>query len=376
MTKILLPLDYAVNGLYGRNKTHKPLRVTETVEFEVPDISSLETVVAAKIETLWRSLYQSALSSIAPLPFDIRNYEGGLYVPLVKWFKGPDVPVSTVENVVREIDFPDIIARNVVVATPFSRPFGRNFITSTDLDVGARMCLTFEGAYETAGKLRIRSEKDVPLNEKDRKTWPRQMALESLSSDVNSLIFIDGVAWMKLAYTPVVRYHVRDEREAYVEVTLADDYVCQRGQFYALDRFEECLGLMEKLGLERGFSSHIKHLQVFDSEYFRVDDDYANLKGSLEGVCDFLVSPRKGTLSDTDRIYEIFDGDIPEKRARLEVAHEQFGPEEAGEQTANLVDWINERLPDRDSFSVHKKILKEATDRWTLRPVSLQLPTI
>lgn len=352
MTRVLYPIPYEFIGLTARMTTNREFQVSDEIELEIEDVTSLETMRIATGNFSWQTQNlpgqggynrDEVRHQINPAA-DIRLFKDRFYAPVRKFNMDRDENVAA-----NAIDVGRTIGSfEFTIAHPFERLHQKQYDHRNDLYTKHRY-----GRLKTLmqHKLIERSERDALLERED--------VIASTKDDISTYIAIDGEIWKRLEHEPVISVSTLGAKiDLMIEARV--DIGAHNTDYFRLSELEECLEFVAVKYPGKPIRQHFANLDVLIPEAFVFDAEADALVRTAHTVERDLARGALGREGVFQAAYEHLQN--------LVFRTKNICSEDYVEALQKLNDtWNEENLPTTAKDTRIK--LKLTLDRWEMRPV-------
>jgi hypothetical protein len=360
VTTIQYPIPYELSAKFGKNRTHKPIVIADTLECDIKDVAATETQVAVSAAMTWAT---GGLPGQGPDGFsvhgypvvndrnpkvDIRLYNESFYAPVMKFsLLNEDAGQSA-----RPIDLQDPINNQFALATPFSRPY-------ESLPHQLRLDL------ERQSLGRIHRYEDSQIKEVAEVGNSRDAIVEMAQEQLAEFIAIEGVLWQRLIAEPRIRYQRQlvldgdDQLRGVMVFELAANQAKVAHAFHSgifnINRLQDAVE-----HINDHFPDH-EHIFLFDGLDVKIEDAF-----TLSEEADALTESAMKVVRDLSKYREYLVPELLEAVNRLNwlVLNDKDLDEVAGTMQEMLPHLARKDLK-------QEKGVRAAIGRWNLRPTDL-----
>jgi hypothetical protein len=361
VTTIQYPIPYELSAKYGKNRTHQPITIADTLEWDIKDVAATETQIAASAAMTWAtgglpgqgqagfSVYGYPVVNDRNPKVDIRLYNDAYYAPVMKFSRVNE----EVAQYARPIDLQNPVNNRFALASPFAKSYDS-------------LPLQLKRDLEAQSLGRIPRYEDAQIKEVGEVGNSRDAMVEMAQEQLSEFIAIDGVLWQKLTAEPRIRYQrqlVLDGEDrlrgvVYFELVANETKVTHayHSGVFNLNRLQDAIE-----HINEHFPDH-EQIFLFDNLDVKIDDAFplseesaALMESGMKVVGDLTKYPEylvPGLLEAVNRLKWLVlnEGDLDE-----------------------IADTMQGMLPYlvRDDLKNQEKGVRAAVGRWNLRPTDM-----
>jgi hypothetical protein len=361
VTTIHYPIPYELSAKYGKNRTHKPIIIADTLEWDIKDVAATETQVAASAAMTWAtgglpgqgqagfSVYGYPVVNDRNPKVDIRLYNDNFYAPVMKFSRVNE----DAGQYASPIDLQSPVNNQFALATPFAR-------TYDSLPSELRRDL------EAQSLGRIPRYEDAQIKEVDEVGNSRDAIVETAQEQLSEFIAIEGVLWQKLTAEPRIRYQRQlimdgeDQLKGVIVFELAANEAKVAHAFHSgifnINRMQDAIE-----HINEHFPDH-EHIFLFDSLDVKIDDVF-----TLSEEADALTASATKVVRDLSKYQEYLVPGLLEAVNRLNwLVLNERDLDDVAETMQGMLPYLT-----RKDLNDQEKGVRAAIGRWNLRPTDL-----
>jgi hypothetical protein len=361
VTTIQYPIPYELSAKFAKNRTHKPIVIADTLEWDIKDVAATETQVAVSAAMTWAT---GGLPGQGPDGFsvhgypvvndrnpkvDIRLYNESFYAPVMKFSRlNEDAGQSA-----RPIDLQDPVNNQFALATLFARPY--DFLPSQ---------LKLDLEKQSLG--RIHRYEDSQIKEVAEVGNSRDAIVEMAQEWLAEFVAIEGVLWQRLRAEPRIQYQRQlvldgdDQLRGVIVFELVANEAKIAHAFHAgifnINRMHDAI---------EHINEHFpgdEHIFLFDGLDVKIDDAF-----TLSEEADALTESARKVVRDLSKYREYL---IPELFEAVNRLHWAILNDKDPEEVAEIMQGMLPHLARKD-LNDQEKGVRAAIGRWNLRPTDL-----
>lgn len=361
MTTIHYPIPYELSAKYGKNRTHKPIIIADTLEWDVKDVAATETQVVASAAMTWAtgglpgqgpegfSVYGFPVVNDRNPKVDIRFYNDSFYAPVMKFSRLNEEAGQSATPV----DLQNPVNNQFALASPFARTYDS-------------LPPQLKRDLEAQSLGRILRYEDSQIKEVDEVGNSRDAIVEMAQEQLAEFIAIEGMLWQKLPVEPRIRYQrelVLDGEERLRGVVYFDLIANEtkvKNAFHCgifnINRLQDAIE-----HINEHFSDH-EQIFLFENLDVKIDDAF-----TLSEEIEALTESAMKTVRDLSKYRDYLVPGLLEAVNRLNwlVLNERDLDEVAETMQAMLPHL------ERKDLKRQEEGVRAAIGRWNLRPVEL-----